>query len=119
MGQSAEEQISGLKRNAPAVPHKSRKRRGKGGGHGEREEGTQKERRERRGNQGTKSKCEDRKEPIPPLLVCSLSGDFMTNNAAQRRGQGSIPERLIRDQKSPVVLPQGRSRPHQTTSPGL
>lgn len=41
MGQSTEERISGLKRNAPAMPHKYKKRRGKGGGFREREEGTQ------------------------------------------------------------------------------
>lgn len=41
MGQSAEERISGLNRNAPAMPHKCQKRRGKGGGYRGREEGTQ------------------------------------------------------------------------------
>lgn len=75
MGQSAEERISGLNRNAPAMPHKCQKRRGKG-------EDTEEERRERRGNWDTKNKCEkeeDGKKQIPPSLICSLSGDFMIN----------------------------------------
>lgn len=41
MGQSAEERICGLKRNAPAMPHKYKKEERKGGGRREREEGTQ------------------------------------------------------------------------------
>lgn len=51
MGQTAEQRISGLKRNAPVMPHKYKKKSGKG-------EDTKKERWECRGNRDTKKKWE-------------------------------------------------------------
>lgn len=69
MGQSGTERISGLKRNAPAMPHKYQKEERKGGR-------TQRKRggkAEETGIQRTNvKKSRTEKKQTPPWLICSL-----------------------------------------------